>query len=357
MALVPVTLITGFLGAGKTTILNRLLGEGSLRDAALVINEFGDIGIDHLLVESADEGIVELSDGCLCCTIRGDLVDTLLRLLSVKGDKRPNRIVVESTGLADPAPILQAIMGHPQLQEVLRLDGVITIVDAVHGEQTLDNHPEAVRQVAMADRVMISKRDLQPDIEKLEARLNALNPGIRFVLPEDGAALSDQVFDCGLYNPLTKIADVSGWLRDEAVKAQSRGHHHHHDVNRHDRQIQAHTMASDRAIDQGALLTFIDLLRSAHGPDLLRVKGIFRMSEDPDHPVVIHGVQTVFHPPARLPAWPDDDRRSRLVLIARNMPDHFARGLFNALMGEVSVDTPDRKALDDNPLAIAGVKL
>lgn len=349
---IPVTLITGFLGSGKTTLLNALLDQGALKDAALIINEFGDVGIDHLLIESADEGIVELSDGCLCCTIRGDLVDTLTNLINreVKPDSNPLcRIVIETTGLADPAPILHAIMGHPVLSERLRLDGVITLVDAINGMATLDEHMEAVKQIAVADRLIISKTDLTKDWSQLKKRLQQLNPSAQIALTKEVSAT--QLFNCGLYDPNTKTADVNSWLNDEAVK---RHHHHHHDVNRHDARIRAFTLSSDQAVDAPTLATFIDLLRSAHGPNLLRVKGIIKLTEHPDQPVVIHGVQEIFHPPATLPHWPDDDHRTRLVIITKDMSKDFIEKLFDALMGNVRADTADRDALQNNPLAIPG---
>lgn len=346
---VPVSLITGFLGSGKTTLLNFLLNQGALKDAALIINEFGDVGIDHLLVETSDEGIVELSDGCLCCTIRGDLVDTLTRLLNRANDGTPlTRIVIETTGLADPAPILHAVMGHPVLSQRLRLDGVITLVDAVNGMATLDNHMEAVKQVAVADRVILTKTDMADEPALLIERLKALNPTAQ--LFEDDAPKAEKIFNCGLYNPETKTANVRSWLNDEAITS----HDHHHDVNRHDARIRAFTLQSDNAVDALALSTFIDLLRSAHGPNLLRVKGIIKLKEQPDRPVVLHGVQEIFHPPATLEKWPDDDHRTRLVMITKDLSKEFVSKLFDALMGNVRSDTADKQALDENPLVIPG---
>lgn len=344
----PVSLITGFLGAGKTTLLNRLLKSGDLSDTALIINEFGDVGIDHLLVETADEGIVELSDGCLCCTIRGDLVDTLNRL--VARTPRPARIIIETTGLADPAPILHAVMAHPYLSEVLRLDGVITLVDAVNGMATLDAHEEAIKQVAVADRIVITKTDLADDVTALESRLARLNPMAK-VLSTMDALTPTTLLDCGLYDPATKTADVTRWLADEAG---SHHHHHHHDVNRHDARIRAFTLKTTTPIPATTLATFVDLLRSAHGPKLLRMKGIVRIVEDEDRPVVLHGVQEVFHPPATLPKWPDGERETRIVMITRDMGEDYVQRLFRALVGDVAVDTPDRAALDDNPLVVPG---
>jgi len=350
---VPVSLITGFLGAGKTTLLNRLLASGELKDTALIINEFGDVGIDHLLVESADEGIVELSDGCLCCTIRGDLVDTLSGLMH--RDIPPGRIVIESTGLADPAPILQAIMGHPVLSDLLRLDGVITVVDCINGMSTLDSHEEAVKQVAVADRIVVTKSPSDDACEGLKKRLAALNPTAQIFDEAQGQSGFSHLFNCGLYNPETKTADVAQWLNDAAIAAHH-GHHHHHDVNRHDSRIRAFTLLADKPVTAASLANFIDLLRSAHGPNLLRVKGIIQIDEDPDRPVVIHGVQQIFHPPATLPSWPDNDRRTRLVMITKDLSEQFVRKLFDAFTGTTAIDTADRQALDNNPLAIPGHK-
>jgi len=346
---VPVTLVTGFLGSGKTTLLNRLMRENALTNCALIINEFGDVGIDHLLVESVDEGIVELSDGCLCCTIRGDLIDTFTNLLNRSDDLE--RIIIETTGLADPAPILHAVMGHPVLSESLRLDGVITLVDGVNGSDTLNIHQEAIKQVAVADRIILTKTDLISEIDELQTRLGALNPSAEVLCANELSNLKEHLFECGLYNPSTKTADVKRWLGDEAAKKH---HHHHHDVNRHDSSIRAFTLKTEKLIDAGTLTTFIDLLRSAHGPNLLRVKGIVAVKEHPEKPVVIHGVQQIFHPPATLPSWPDEERNTRLVMITKDLSENFVRRLFDAFMGTAKTDTPDKQALDENPLAVPG---
>ncbi len=366
---IPVTILTGFLGAGKTTILNRLLKDPALADAAVIINEFGEVGLDHLFVEAADDGIVELSSGCLCCTIRGDLVSTLenfLRRLDNGRQERLSRVVIETTGLADPAPILHAVMMHPYLVLRYRLDGVVTVIDAVNGMATLDTQEEAVKQVAVADRLILTKTDL-PEAKDtraaLDARLHRLNPGAPVIEAIDGDISADQLLDCGLYDPALKIPDVAKWLNAEAFEDSPGGHHHehhgdhghhHHDVNRHDDRIRAFTLATDRAVPASALEMFLDLLRSAHGPKLLRMKGIVKIAEDPDHPVVVHGVQQVFHPPATLAGWPDADHRTRLVFITRDMPEGFVKRMFEAFTGALAPDTPDAAAMTDNPLAISG---
>jgi G3E family GTPase len=371
---IPLTVLTGFLGAGKTKLLNALLKDPALAETAVIINEFGEIGLDHLLVERVDENMMLLASGCLCCTLRGDLVNALENLLRGldNGRLKFRRVVLETTGLADPAPVLQTAMAHPYLVMRFRLDGVIAVVDAVNGLSTLDAHPESVKQAAVADRLVLTKTDLldtparRAAKETLVERLRALNPAAPLLDAAAGEATPARLLDCGLYNPDGKIPDVKRWLAAEAIEAAEHDHahdhdhghahshdhhgHHHHDVNRHDDHIRAFTIATDRAIPASTLELFFELLRSLHGPNLLRVKGIVKVAENPDHPLVIHGVQHVFHPPAQLPGWPDADHRTRLVFIARDMEPRVVRELFAAFLGEAAPDRPDRTALLDNPL-------
>jgi G3E family GTPase len=353
---IPVTVLTGFLGSGKTTLLNKLLRRPELADTAVIINEFGEIGLDHLLVEkSNDEGMVTLNSGCLCCTVRGDLVRTMseLFLKRSKGEVTPfKRMVVETTGLADPAPILHTLMTDPLLASRYRLDGVVTTVDGVNGASTLDNHEEAIKQAAVADRILLTKVDIAeaPKFKELQARLHQLNPGAPTHSITAGEIDPNAILNAGLYNPESKTADVKKWLQAEAYEGShdhGHGHHHHghehghdhhhdhghgeqdpHDVNRHDDRIRSFCMTFDEPMSWATVAAAFDALVTYRGPDLLRMKGILNV-KDTDKPVVIHGVQHVFHPPATLEAWPEgDDRKSRVVFITRDIAESTIRKVF-----------------------------
>ena len=358
---IPLTILTGFLGAGKTTCLNRLVLNPALSNTLVLINEFGAVGLDHLFIEKIDGDMILMSSGCICCTIRGDLVTTLEDLLKRLDNGRIkdfNRVILETTGLADPAPILHAIMYHPYLMLRYRLDGVVTVVDAINGAATLDAHEEAVKQAAIADRLVITKTDLAEDAENLNglvARLKALNPSAQILLSEEGEATIENLLNCGLYNPDTKTPRVRAWLNAEAVVNAHRHPpnegHHHHDINRHDDHIRAFCLTSDTPLTPASFDIFIDLLRHTHGPKLLRVKGIVGLTDEPQRPVVIHGVQHIFHPPHRLENWPDQDHRTRIVFILKDLDEKFIEGLYAALTSQPALDQPDATVLINNPLA------
>lgn len=334
----PVSVITGFLGSGKTTLLRHLLTQDWMKDTAVVINEFGEIGLDHELVEAAREDTILLSSGCLCCTIRGDLIDTLRRLYKQRerGEIPAfRRLVIETTGLADPAPILQTLIGDPLLSAFYRLDGVITTVDAVNGMDQMDRQIESVKQAAVADRLLVTKSDLvaDADIAVLEARLRQLNPAAPICRIRQGEISASQLFNAGLYNPESKSLDVQNWLRIEAYATRDttagEDHHHHdqgqhdhaghqHDINRHDDHIRAFCLTHAVPLDWDKFVTWIEMLTATQGANLLRIKGILNVAGE-DKPVAIHGIQHLFHPPVVLPDWPSDDRRSRLVFITRDL--------------------------------------
>ncbi len=334
---VQVSLLTGFLGSGKTTLINALLKHADMTETAVLVNEFGEIGLDHILVEKIDEETVLLNAGCLCCSVRGDLARALRELYvkRAKGDIPPvRRVLIETTGLADPAPIIHTLMTDPIIANRFALDGIVTTVDAVNAPGQLDRQPESVKQAAVADRIVVTKPDLADAaaLADLEDRLWRINPGAPIHRAVMGALHPDALFDAGLYDPKTKSLDVQRWLRDEAYAGRD-DDHHHHDVNRHDDRIRAHCLVLDAPLGWEAFVTWIQTLIAVNGEDLLRIKGIVDI-EGQDGPIAVHGVQHLFHDPVRLPDWPDDDRRSRIVFITRGIEREVIEKPLARLLGD-----------------------
>ena len=318
----PVALITGFLGSGKTTLLNRVLGDPRMSRSLVLVNEFGEVGLDHLFMEQVGGDMVLLQSGCVCCTIQGDLDRTLRDIARRRqaGDTPPfDRVLLETTGLADPAPILQLLLNHPMISHDYRLDGVVATVDAVNGARQLDEHQEAAKQVAVADRLLISKTDLA-EIDasaRLRARLEDLNPGAALYEIVQGDIDPALLFDSGPFDPSGKSDKVQAWLNAEA-------HHHHrdddhrHDRSRHDAHIGSFCLTFEEPLDWDLFNRWLMAVRASWGDRLLRVKGVLDVSGE-SQPLVIHGVHRTFHPPTLLARWPDNNRRSRLVFITRDL--------------------------------------
>lgn len=394
----PISVLTGFLGSGKTTLLSRLIRDPSMVRTAVVINEFGEVGLDHLLVEQSDENMVLMDSGCLCCTIRSDLAETLrdLYMKRMRGEiPEFDRVVIETTGLADPAPILHTLMTDPLIASRFRLDGVVTTIDSVHGMGQLDEHEESLKQAAVADRVVLTKTDLaEPaQVEALRRRLHDLNPGAVHVDAQKDQGLPVLLFDAGLYNPATKSLDVQRWLKAEAYEggedhhhdhdhghcdhdhghcthdhhddhghehdhgqphhAHDHGHdhhdhshcdhdhghcdhdhahdHHHHDVNRHNDKISSFVIRSEKPLPWDGLVTFFETVAKAQGDNILRVKGLLNV-EEAERPIVIHGVQHLFHPPVQLDAWPTADQSTRIVFIVKDLKRETVQELFDSVV-------------------------
>jgi G3E family GTPase len=310
---IPVNILTGFLGSGKTTLLRHLLTSPEFADCAVLINEFGEIGLDHHLIADVRGDVVLMQSGCICCTIRGDLSDSIRGLYARRecGDVAFARLVIETTGLADPTPILGTIMHDPQIRHHFQLASVITTVDAVNAEAHLERQPESVKQVALADSIVVTKADLAgaADLNALEARLALLNPAARRwrsanAPPPAGWLLAED-------DP-RRTAIWTAPAEDHAHGGQG------HDVNRHDAHIRAFTLNFAADIDWNAFAVWFTLLLHSHGTEILRVKGMLKVA-GATGPVVVNAVQHLVHPPVHLEGWPEDWRQSRLVFIVRDL--------------------------------------
>jgi len=351
--LIPINVITGFLGSGKTTLLARLLKAPSLEDTAVLINEFGEVGLDHHLIEHARESTLLLDNGCLCCAIRGDLKGALRDLFSQRerGEiPQFRRVVIETSGLADPTPIAYTILAEPVLQHHFRLGNIVTVVDAINGATQLERHPESVKQAAIADRLVLTKTEMAdegalPDLEAALRRINGAAP----ILDLDRAPLDpDALLTDDLYRADGKQREIAGWLDgfDQATAANPS--HDHSDG------VSSFCMWFDGALDWTAFGIWMTMLLNHHGDRVLRIKGMLNVAGVGD-PVLVNGVQHVVHPPTHMTGWPDTDRRSRLVFIVQDMRrDEIEASLraFNALV-EPSVE-PATAASVETPVS-AGV--
>jgi G3E family GTPase len=319
---IPVNVITGFLGSGKTSLLQRLLAAPDLGDTAVLVNEFGEIGLDHHLLRRLDTDIVLLQSGCLCCTIRGDLSAAIRDLYSrrERGEIPPfRRLVIETTGLADPVPILSTIMAEPVIRHHFRLGNIVTTVDAVNGPRQLDRQPESVKQAAVADRLVVTKIDLAipADVAALRQRLRRLNPSARHIESDGLGPLDPQdLLIADVADEAGRADEVRRWLRVETSHPGHAGHRH--DVNRHDDAIHAFCLRYERPLDWTAFGLWLGMLLHRHGEDVLRVKGMLHVAGS-HRPVVVHGVQHLIHAPFHLAEWPDDDHSSRIVFIVRGL--------------------------------------
>ncbi len=323
---IPVAVITGYLGSGKTTLLNHLLRQPAMADSAVIVNELGEIGLDHLLVERIDGETVLLQSGCICCTVRSDLETSLRGLLAkARAGAIPAfaRVLVETTGIADPAPICQLLLNNPLLTHWFALDAVVTTVDALHGEQQLCARAEARKQVALADRLLVTKGDLVAgaELDALDDHLAALNPMAPRFRVVQGEITAERLLGGSTANPVRRVAELA------EVAA---GHAPHH---AHGHAIAALAFTFATPLPWPRVRRWLAALRAHHGERLLRVKGVLDL-EGETAPVVVHGVHHVFHPPVHLPAWPDGERRSRLVLIT----DGLDRATVEALWAESAAE-------------------
>ena len=324
------TLLTGFLGAGKTTLLNAVLAGSALGPVAVIVNEFGEAGLDHDLIASADDEIMLMQSGCLCCSVRGDLSRTMIELLARKnrGEIAFDRVMIETTGLADPGPILQTMLMDPYLGRYTRVDGVVTVVDAVNGPATLDAQFEAVSQVGMADLVVLSKTDLaeKRDVDAFEQRLKGINSSARILRATKGADVADHIAGLHDMRDTAQHADILSWTTGQQaapdplanLSGMSSAAPIAATAMPHGDRIQTASIVLDQPVSDYVFDRWLETLIALRGDNILRVKGIVFL-EGFDDPFVFHGVQHIFDPPVQLKDWPKDDRKSRVVVIARDM--------------------------------------
>ena len=349
--MIPVTVLTGFLGSGKTTLLSHLLRHPEMGRTAVIINEFGEMGLDHELIETSEEDFVELATGCLCCRLRDDLVVTLHDLLArrQRGEVTAfEQIVIETSGLADPAPVLQTLASDMALAETLKLANVVTTVDALLGFETLTRYSESARQIAVADKLVLTKTDLVgDDVQRLLSNVRKLNPWAPLHSVVNGEIAPSLLLGSAQeqVDPLRWLGQsVSGGVKPQS--AQPNGNNGR--PGSHGSLIETFSIVRKRPLCAVTLTLLLQALSEHCGANLLRLKGIVNIEEDPEHPAVIHGVQHVFHPPTWLDHWPGSDRQSRLVFIAKTIQPTWVNALIETLDAEVrqlNSSQPNKEAI------------
>jgi G3E family GTPase len=339
----PVSIITGFLGSGKTTLLNRVLQDPAMAGAAVIINEFGEIGLDHLLIATPNENTVLLASGCICCTVRGDLVDTMRNLERQRRDGQLppfDRLLIETSGLADPVPIMQTVVADEQIAPRFEMDGVLTLVDAVNGMMQLDQQSEAVKQAAVADRLVLTKTDIMPASDALRDRLTRINPGAQQLVACNGEIDAGDLFGAGLH-ARADAGELARWLPAAAVaQAEARSDRVY---KRHDDGVCSYCFTLDEPVSRTGMTAWLTALASLRGANLLRVKALLNVD---GAPVAVHAVQTLIHEPVELACWPDADRRSRLVFITRDMSRAEIESTLDILRLRPTNDSPTPQPLD-----------
>ncbi|MGZ8212282.1 MAG: CobW family GTP-binding protein [Burkholderiales bacterium] len=328
---IPVSIVTGFLGSGKSTLINKLLKRPDMNRVAVIVNEFGEQSIDHDLIQVSNEQMMLLNNGCLCCVLRGDLQETL-RELFVKRRMGEildfERVIIETTGLADPAPVMQTLMSDTMLQSQYRLDCVVTLVDAVNGLHQIETMSEPVKQAALADRIVITKADLTDEntVAAVQERVRELNPQAPMKRAANGEIELSFLIDVGLTNARSRLEDVERWMGAETPY----GHDEHDHAHRHDTTVKSFSLRYDKPFTWAAFSQSLEVLTALRGPDLLRVKGLVNV-EGRAGPLVVQGVQHLFHPPIELADWPSEDKATRIVFITRGIERQMVENLFSAI--------------------------
>lgn len=345
-----VNLLTGFLGSGKTTLLKRLLADPALADAAVLINEFGEAGLDHHLVERIDENMVLLQSGCVCCTVRGELAEAIRDLLSKRdrGIVPPfRRLVIESTGLADPFPVLSTLKADPVLRHHFKAGNVIVTVDAVNGLRSLTTYLESNRQAAIADRIVVTKTDLAQDTALLLERLRRINPDCAILDVQDPDFSADALLGDESLSQSGQMQSASGFYCEESLELADA------ERNPHSAAFRSFSITVDSPVDWTAFGIWLTMLINRHGGRVLRVKGILNIAGE-ERPVAIHGVQHLVHTPMHMEQWASDDRRSRIVFIVDGLDTDLIKRSFEAftLVKRAADGGPQREVPDEGPMMV-----